>query len=71
LELEEWIGGMEKIFTVIKVPEEKRVNIMTFYLPEEASICWSTAKDRLIGAELTWSKFLEDLRAKFYPITIQ
>ena len=30
--LEEWIRGMEKIFTVVEVPEEKRVNIGTCLL---------------------------------------
>ena len=28
-------------------------------------------KDMLLGLELTWSKFLEELRAKFYPITVE
>jgi len=36
--LEEWIRGMEKIFVVIKVPDEKRVNIVTFYLSKERQI---------------------------------
>jgi len=30
--MEEWIRDMEKIFTVIEVPEEKNVDIVTFYL---------------------------------------
>jgi len=51
--LEEWIRGMENIFAVIEVPEEKKVNIMTFYLTEKANIWWSTVKDRLVGPELT------------------
>jgi len=29
---------MEKIFTVAEVPEEKKVNIWTFYLINEADI---------------------------------
>jgi len=28
-------------------------------------------KDRLLGHEFTWSKFLEELRANFYPIVLQ
>ena len=28
-------------------------------------------KDKLQGHELNWAKFLEELRAKFYPITVQ
>jgi len=30
--LEDWIRGIEKIFAVDKVPEEKRVDTGTFYL---------------------------------------
>ena len=71
MELEEWISGMEKIFAVIEVPKEKKVNIGIFYLTREADMWWRTMKDRLIGPERTWSKFLEELRAKFYPITMQ
>jgi len=28
-------------------------------------------KDKLQGLELTWAKFLKELGAKFYPITVQ
>jgi len=38
VELEEWIRGMEKIFIIIEVPEEKGVNIGIFYLTREAGI---------------------------------
>jgi len=62
---------MEKIFTIVKVPEAKKVNIGTFYLAGETNIRWSTVKDKLQGPELTWDKFLKDLTSKFYPITIQ
>jgi len=36
--LEEWIRCMEKVFVVIEVSEEKKVNTRTFYLIEEADI---------------------------------
>jgi len=38
VELEEWIRGMEKIFTMLKVPEEKKVNIGMYYLIGVANI---------------------------------
>ena len=28
-------------------------------------------KDKLQGPELTWAKFVEELRGRFYPITAQ
>ena len=61
---------MEKIFAVVEVPEEEKVNMGAFYLTGEANIWWSTVKDKLQGPELTWTKFLEELRAKFYPINL-
>ena len=36
--LEERIRGMEKIFTVVAVLEEKKVNMRTYYLTGEADI---------------------------------
>jgi len=35
---------MEKIFTILEVPEEKKVKIGTFYLIGEADIWWITIK---------------------------
>lgn len=52
---------MEKIFTMVKVPEEKKLNIGTFYLAGEAYIWWSTVKDNLQGPKLACAKFLEEL----------
>ena len=48
--LEEWTREMEKIFTVVEVPEGKKVNIGTCYLTGEADIWWNTVKDKLVGA---------------------
>jgi len=69
--LEEWIKGMEKIFTVVEVLEEKKVDIGTYYLTNEADIWWTTVKDKLVGPEFTLNKFLSELRAKSYPVMVQ
>jgi len=69
--LKEWVRGVEKMFTIVKVPEEKKVNIGTYYLSGEADIWWNTVKGGLVGLEFTWSKFLAKLRAKFYPVVVQ
>jgi len=55
----------------VEVPEEKKVNIETFYLTEEVDIWWNTVKDRLLVPKFTWNKFLEELRVKFYPTIVQ
>jgi len=53
------------------VPEEKKVKTGMYYLTGEADIWWNTIKDKLVGPEFTWNKFLSELRAKFYPIVVQ
>ena len=62
---------MEKIFTEIEVLEEKKVNIEMYYWTSEADIWWNTIKDKLVWPEFTWSKFLDELRKKFYPVVVQ
>ena len=62
---------MEKNLTVVKVPEEKKVNIAMYYLSGEADIWWNIVKGGLVGPEFTWSKFLAELRVKFYPVVVQ
>jgi len=69
--LEEWVRGMEKIFTVVEVPKEKKVNIRTYYLSGEADIWWNTVEGGLVGFEFNWSKLLAELREKFYPFVAQ
>ena len=69
--LEEWVRGMEKIFAVVEVPEEKKVNTLTYYLSSQADIRWNTTKGRLIGPEFTWSKLLGEFWAKFYSVVVQ
>jgi len=32
---------------------------------------WNTIKDKLVGPEFTWSKFLSELSAKFYLVVVQ
>jgi len=62
---------MEKIFTVVEVPEEKKVNIKTYYLTGEADIWLNTVKDKRVGPEFTWNKFLSEFREKCYPVVVQ
>ena len=59
---------MKMIFALVKVPEQEKVNIGTFYLTSEADKWWSTVKDIIWLIEFTQAKFLEELRVKFYPI---
>ena len=69
--LEEWIRQMEKIFNVVEVPENRRINIGAFYLTGQADIWWGMVKPTFQNDESTWNKFSEALRAKFYPMHLQ
>jgi len=51
--LDERVRGIEKIFIVVKVLEEKKTNIGMYYLTGEADIWWNTIKDKLIRPEFT------------------
>jgi len=62
---------MEKLFIVVEVPDDKKVNIRMFYLTGEADIWSNTVRDRLLGPEFTWSKFREEIRGKFYPVVVE
>jgi len=44
VELEEWVKGMKKTFTVVEVLKEKKVNIGMYYLTSEADVSWNTIK---------------------------
>jgi len=69
--LEEWIRQMKKIFDVVEVPDNKRINIGTFYLSRTADMWWGTVRTTFQGPGATWTSFTEALRAKFYPMHMQ
>jgi len=59
----EWIQGVGKIFIVIEVSGDKRMNIRTCYLTGETDIWWNIIKNRLIGFSFKWSRIAEELTA--------
>jgi len=61
---------MEKIFTIVEVLEKKKVNIGMYYLAGEADIWWNTVKNKLVGPEFTYNKFLSEFREKFYSVVV-
>jgi len=60
---------MENFFAVVE--EWIQLSIGTFYLIGEADIWWNTVKYKWQESKLTWKKFIEELRAQFYPVTLQ
>ena len=59
------------MFAVIKVAKEKKVTIRTFYFTKEANIWWNTVKDKFTCHKNSLRISSRELRAKFYPITVQ
>jgi len=51
---------MEKIFTVVEVPGDKKVNIGRFYLTYETDVWRNTGKNRLLRSDFTWSRLVEE-----------
>jgi len=46
---------MEKVFTVIEIPGDKKVNIGIFHLTRETDIWWNIVKNKLLGPDFTWN----------------
>ena len=58
---------MEKIFTVVEIPDEKIVNIGMFYLTEEVYIWWNTMNDKLLWPEFTQNKIHRRAESQILP----
>jgi len=62
---------MEKTFTTVELPEDKKANNGTFCLTEELDFWWKTVKGRPLGHNFTWSRFLEELKMRSSMTVIQ
>jgi len=58
----EWVDQVESLFTVHETPEQKKVEIATFYLRKEASKWW-----RQVRTACSWEEFKKMLDDRFYP----
>jgi len=69
--LGEWIRYIEKIFDVMKVPNNRCVIIRAFHLIGQVDVWWGMVKLAFQGPQAAWDKFSEALHAKFYPMHLQ
>ena len=80
--LDDWIREMEKIFALVKTPEDMRVDLAVHYLTGDADTWWVTHRDALLPVSsaitsehpstvspLPWSLFVSALREEFFPST--
>ncbi|XP_019190743.1 PREDICTED: uncharacterized protein LOC109185215 [Ipomoea nil] len=66
--LEEWIRSLDKIFVVVGCPEDRRVELATFYFSHEADL-WCVHEGPACLGELgfDWLALNDKLREMFYP----
>ncbi|XP_019173612.1 PREDICTED: uncharacterized protein LOC109169220 [Ipomoea nil] len=66
--LEEWIRSLDKFFAVVGCPEDRRVELASFYYRHEADLWWvhvGLACQEEPGFD--WSALKDKMRERFYP----
>ncbi|XP_019172694.1 PREDICTED: uncharacterized protein LOC109168104 [Ipomoea nil] len=66
--LEEWIRNLDKIFSVVGCPEERGVELASFYFSHEADLWWvhegPACQDQ---PDFDWTALKDRMRERFYP----
>ena len=63
-----WVEEMEKLMRLCHTPANEKVEIVTFFLRNEASDWWRIASADHVAP--TWEIFKNALEAKFYPASM-
>ncbi|XP_019156925.1 PREDICTED: uncharacterized protein LOC109153514 [Ipomoea nil] len=66
--LEKWIRSLDKIFAVVGCPEDRRVELASFYFSHEVDLWWvheGPACQEEPGFD--WSALKDKMRERFYP----
>ncbi|KAF3774409.1 hypothetical protein EJ110_NYTH53161 [Nymphaea thermarum] len=66
----DWIEEVERIFRLLKVPEEDRVKYGSYLLKGDAKNWWqSTSEIRFAGQEsITWKQFRDSFFSTYFPV---
>ncbi|XP_019153486.1 PREDICTED: uncharacterized protein LOC109149958 [Ipomoea nil] len=66
--LEEWIRSLDKIFAIVGCPEDRQVELASFYFNHEADLWW-VHEDPACQEEpdFDWSALKDKIRERFYP----
>lgn len=62
--VEYWIFEMERYLDLVGVPDDRKLDVGSGYLKENAGQWWSTQASRI----LTWDAFKDALKARFQPL---
>ena len=65
---EDWIREIERIFRVLQVSEDIKVDFDTYRLRKDAERWWATTLDvKFAGGAFTWEQFVEVFYAAYFP----
>ncbi|KAK3029228.1 hypothetical protein RJ639_037649, partial [Escallonia herrerae] len=69
LDVNNWILGIEKVFSRVACPKAEKVTYATFMLEKNAYSCWlmELRKHEKDKEPYTWEKFKEAFREKYQP----
>ncbi|XP_038902289.1 uncharacterized protein LOC120088923 [Benincasa hispida] len=67
---ENWITSIETIFRHMNIPEEQKVNCVTFMLRGDAKFLWESTQ-RTIKGSVTWQQFNQVFYNKYFPLTVR
>ncbi|XP_019158459.1 PREDICTED: uncharacterized protein LOC109155198 [Ipomoea nil] len=70
--LEEWVRTFEKIFSVVGCPEERRVELATFYFSHEVDLWWIHEGPACLEEPgFDWTALKDRMRERFYPAHVR
>ncbi|XP_019184572.1 PREDICTED: uncharacterized protein LOC109179517 [Ipomoea nil] len=70
--LEEWIRMFDKIFEVVDCPEDRQVELATFYLRQQADLwCMFERPACRQDPEFGWESLKDKLLERFYPAHVK
>ncbi|KAK3018816.1 hypothetical protein RJ639_003048 [Escallonia herrerae] len=73
MEIDNWIQGIEKVFTRMGCPEAEKVMYATFMLEKNAYSWWlmEQRKHEMDKEPYTWEKFREAFKEKYQPKSVR
>ncbi|XP_019158309.1 PREDICTED: uncharacterized protein LOC109155032 [Ipomoea nil] len=72
VELEDWVRTFDKIFSIVGCPEERHVELASFYFSHEADLWWvHEGPACLEEPDFDWTTLKDRMRERFYPAHVR
>jgi Retroviral aspartyl protease/RNase H-like domain found in reverse transcriptase/Reverse transcriptase (RNA-dependent DNA polymerase)/Integrase zinc binding domain/Retrotransposon gag protein/Zinc knuckle len=68
---ESWIKDIEKIFRLIKCPDNEKVTLASFMLKGEAGFWWESMEENYSGRDMDWPAFKDVFYEQYFPDSIR